>query len=368
MKATSYSLLDRYIRAFVASSDNDASGTWGLLLVRGPAGTGKSVAIRQAVGADAHILTGGNLTPLGLWIAVADDPYGLFVLDDPDEMFRDVSLVRLLKAMTDTLHPKHLTWPTATKQLGGKGQPPRKFDADPKFIIVLNDRRQENANNIALETRGVVIEFVPTNEAIHERAAGWFTDGEIYEFVGRHLPLIPVLHQRFYVTAQKLKSLGIDWREYLLHEWHSDESVATILRLLEDDNLKQEERAQRYAELTGRSVRDFYNRLKSLRCAAGRKGLQFCSKQQVAQPGHTAKLQVPVKYLVVEPLAGAGTEPIRQRSPVIVNPQIESTTPELADTETCPAAGAQTAQTALESTGPVTNHGADANYATAAND
>jgi len=166
--------------------------------------------------------------------------------------------------------------------------------------------------------------------------APWVTDGEIYEFIGRHLPMIPVLHQRFYGTAQKLKSRGIDWREYLLHEWHSDESVATILRLLEDDNLKQEERAQRYAELTGRSVRHFYNQLKSLRCAAGRKGVQFCSKQQVAQPGHTAKLQVPVKCRVVEP--------IRQRaekSPVIDNPQTESTKPELADTETYPAAGAQ---------------------------
>ena len=97
-----YQELNSFTQAF-------AAGHLRFLMVVGPAGTGKSRAMRSAVAGRAAWVD-GNATAFGVYCAAfmhQDEP---IVLDDVDALYRDANGIRLLKQLCQSEPSRLLGW------------------------------------------------------------------------------------------------------------------------------------------------------------------------------------------------------------------------------------------------------------------
>ncbi|MCG3147976.1 MAG: hypothetical protein PCFJNLEI_01417 [Verrucomicrobiae bacterium] len=250
---------------------------------------------------------GGGSVELALaargWRVLSYDAFGLVVdfwqqsiiLDDVD-LHKDPVGVGLLQALTDSRSPRLISWDTAAPQLKTEDGPeiPTSFLTTSQILIISNHWARLGQKLAALADRGMVLQFDPTNEEIHLRAASWFTDAEIYEYIGRHLPLIGSHSLRVYGAAAELKRAGQDWRECLRRNWKLDPQESRVLQLLEQ-SLSQAERARRFVASGAGVERTYYNVYARIisRCP---NPLQFCSavESYVVQAGQKVPVTMEV--------------------------------------------------------------------------
>lgn len=208
VKVTSYEKLERLVRAF-------ADVKLGLLIVVGNPGIQKSRLLKKYVCGNGCFIE-GHATAFQIYIELFLNRDKLTVLDDIDNLVGgDKSAVRLLKCLTNTSESKDVSWNTDSatlKQL----DIPTKFTTKSKVAIVCNTWSTLNNNILAIEDRGHVIHFAPTPLAIHARTAEWFTDAEVFHFIGQRLHRLgDALSMRLYYRSLELKSAGLEWKEFI---------------------------------------------------------------------------------------------------------------------------------------------------------
>ena len=140
---------------------------------------------------------------------------------------------------------------------------PASFETTSPVILVANEWRTVNANVRALEDRAIIVRFTPDNAAVHQQVSEWCEDDVVYEFVGRHLRIVPHVSMRWYAKAQRLRRAGFaDWQSSVLQMMCGDHSLATVVAVMADSGFKSEhERVAAFHAATGLS-RASYFRLK----------------------------------------------------------------------------------------------------------
>ena len=254
-----YGDLARYIRGF-------ADGHLNLLILVGRAGTAKSQTVRRAIGKSACWVE-GNATPFGIYQKLyqhLDEPV---VIDDVDSLYTDRAAVRLLKCVCQTDPIKHIAWTSAAAGLASAGIP-RQFETRSRVIIIANDWKTLDANIEAVQDRGHLLLFEPTNEELHRQVAQWFWDQDVYNWFADHLHLIPDLSMRHYVRASELKASGIDWVQVVLSDSVPAKALL-VAKLKADSSLgEQRERVKMFRELGGGGQTTWYKwgkRIQSLK-------------------------------------------------------------------------------------------------------
>ena len=181
------------------------------------------------------------------------------MIDDVDDALKDRVWINLLKNLCQTDDVKTVSWGTRASKLEECGVP-RRFQTRSRVAMLGNDVENVSKNLAAVLDRALVVTFMPSAAALHAEAARWFKDEEIYEFIGRHLPIITTPSFRDYDIAQRRKELGRDWQKTLLNRWVDDEKVALYIRVSSEHALcTSAQRETRFAELGGGS-RDTYMR------------------------------------------------------------------------------------------------------------
>lgn len=242
-----YDKFEKYITTF-------AHGHLNLLILISNAGTGKSYSVRKAIG-DQALWIEGSASAFGIYQALYKHLHVPVVIDDVDELFRDRSAIRLLKCLCQTDPVKRISW--HTNSTGNKSGIPEQFKTTSQTIIIANEWETLNHNVGAVQDRGHLIFFEPTNYSLHKKVAEWFWDQEIYDFVGRNLFLLPNLSMRNYVNAEELKSAGLDWMDVFYAECDCEKTLMTA-RILSDDSLTTDsERIKEFSNLGG-GVRSTY--------------------------------------------------------------------------------------------------------------
>lgn len=278
MKITTYNELIKVAHAF-------GDGRLPLLFLVGRPGTGKSRAVRDALPKARYLrgVVSAFALHRDLWRHL-DAPY---ILDDVDT-YRDRSILETLKALCEREKNKRVCWLTGRLESadGDKEHPPQEFTTNSRVVLISNDRAVLDTKIGAIEDRGLVVEFTPTPGEIHCRATGFCQDREVLEFIGQKLTLTGGrLTLRQYQKAQDLKQADLDWRGMLLDVWQLPAAQALVVSLLDEADLRMEERASRFAA-AGHSARNFYYIYERLREAGAvskpkrskTNGLQFCSK------------------------------------------------------------------------------------------
>lgn len=257
---TTYHELGRYLHKF-------AEGSLDLVLLLGEPGIGKTEAVKDALGIS------GDTTSSALYVEGHVQPFGLYqqlwryrdqpvVLDDLDRLYANPECVRILKPLCNTRRRRRISW--LSNAVMSVPNLPTEFTTDSNVILIANEWRSINSNVRALEDRTIILWFHPSPPEIHRKTADWFSDREVYQFVGSYLPHIPQLSMRFYDKARRLREAGFeDWRKSLLQMMLPDRRVAAVAGLQLDPRWKTEDqRADQFVAETGLS-RSTYFRMKN---------------------------------------------------------------------------------------------------------
>lgn len=207
LSITTYAELQRYGEAF-------AAGHFNMLIVTGGPGLGKSRLLKELVGSRACWID-GHTTAFGMFVRLYEHRNRPLVIDDVDALHNNRDAVRLLKSLCQTDQEKTISWNSRTRQLEELGVPPQ-FTTTSTTAIVANDWQRLNLDVEALEDRGHVVHFRPSAAEVHRQAAEWFTDQEVFDFIGGRLSCFPQPSFRHYVTALELKRAGLDWKQATL--------------------------------------------------------------------------------------------------------------------------------------------------------
>lgn len=250
-----YQELHRFVQAF-------ADGHLNLLVVLGLPGLAKSQTVRRVV-PDACWIE-GNATAFGVYAAAWHHRDRMMVLDDVDSLYAERNAVRLLKCLCQSDPVKRVSWQSASTALDKQGVP-RSFETSSRVIIIANEWKTLDRNVAAVQDRGHVIRFEPTATEIHREVGDWFEDNEIYDWFGRHLPLVVSPSMRQYVRAAELKAAGLDWRQMVLQE-ALPEKTSLVAELRADDRLQSEaERVQEFIRRGGGCRATYFNHARRLR-------------------------------------------------------------------------------------------------------
>ena len=115
-----------------------------------------------------------------------------------------------------------------------------------------------------MEDRAIILHFSPSNEEVHQKVGEWFNDSDVYEFLGKLMPMIPAVSMRHYCKGSQLRRAGLaDWRTSLLQMVVPDGRAACVLAVQNDPALCSEgERVAKFTAITGAS-RATYFRVKA---------------------------------------------------------------------------------------------------------
>jgi len=249
-----YRELELFARAF-------AEGHLNLLMLCGHPGLGKSQCFRRALTSKVCWID-GNASALGIYVLAHQHRNQPMVLDDVDGLYRDRQGIRLLKALCQTDKVKTVSWQTATATRLGI---PRQFSTTSRVAIIANQWTSLNADVAALEDRGHCLYFAPSAAEVHRRAAEWFWDQEVFDFVAAHLPWTNHHSLRTYVLAWELKTAGLDWRQAVLSRCLTGTLLA-VAKLKSDPSFASEEERARAFVAAGLGCRaTYFNYAKKLK-------------------------------------------------------------------------------------------------------
>jgi hypothetical protein len=243
-----YSELARFAQAFSA-------GHLRFVIVLGAGGLGKSRCLRDALGEDAHWIE-GNATAFGLFLDAYENRDRPIVLDDVDGILRQPNGVRLLKSLCQTEPVKTLSWTSSTQILEQRGIPNRFATSSPVALIA-NSWGPDNPNIAALEDRGHVVVFAPDALEIHQNAATWFHDQQVFDFVAEQLHMLDHHSLRLYVLAAEEKQAGLDWRRFILGRGLADGELEVARLRANPDFSSENARAQAFID-AGHGCRSTY--------------------------------------------------------------------------------------------------------------
>jgi len=252
---TTYEEFEAIVEAFSAGHIN-------LLLIIGSHGLGKSRTIRDTLGEDCGWIQ-GNASAFGIYLKLWEFRDRQIVINDVDRLHSERN-IRLLKAVCDTEPTKTLAWPTTARELVRRGIPD-EFSTTSRVAIISNDWRTLNQNVAAVEDRGIKVVFAPTAAEVHRKTGEWFTDKEVYDWVGDRLHLVATPSMRTYVTASQLKHSGLDWKKMVpLAPENTRKRI--VAELLADPTFEtQEARAKEFTTRGGGCRATFFNHARKLR-------------------------------------------------------------------------------------------------------
>lgn len=263
LRCRSYDELRSYTFAF-------ARGELGHIAVLGPPGVGKSECVRRAMAAslsDGEWSTlRGHATPLALFEYLFENANRPIVIDDVDELLGEAASTAMLKSALESGSARRISW--RARGLVARGdEPPEEFEFSGRCAIIANASRIRSADIEAIYDRCVCIYFEPTASDVHREiaAGGWFTDEEVFSYLGQNLHLVRRPSLRFYLQVQQLRRAGLVWRDMasrMLQEQNSAELIVVqqLINNVAFDQFPQPaaERAEAFRRRTGKSRASYF--------------------------------------------------------------------------------------------------------------
>lgn len=279
-----YAELQQYVRAF-------AEGHLNLLMIFGHPGVGKTRHVREVLGGKVCWI-GGQATPFGIYLEAYEHLHQPIVFDDVDGLHTDRTAVRLLKALCQNERRKALCWLSEASALDSRGVP-RRFTTTSRVVMIGNQWQTLNADVAALEDRGHLLLFEPNAMEIHQQAARWFWDQEVFDMIVDHLHLIERHSLRTYVHTWELKQAGLDWRRGVLSRCLSGIALE-VMKLRADPAYTSEAERVRAFVRSGAGCRaTYFNHAKKLQA------VQRPAKVLLAHTAPPAELVLDANYLDV---------------------------------------------------------------------
>jgi len=182
-------------------------------VIKSRGGLGKTFLVENSL--TDNITFKGHSTPLSIYIRLSKNPTKKVVFDDVDSLLSNKTNVALLKQICETNQIKTIRYDTTVKT---SNEFPEEFKSQNKVIMLCNDIKRMGHNMKALLTRGIYVDFKPSNEEVLAVLREFAKDKEILSYLNTHHLELNDLNFRLYKKALELKNSGLDWEEYLESE------------------------------------------------------------------------------------------------------------------------------------------------------
>lgn len=240
-------------------------GAYNCLIFIGPPGRLKSSIITAETKGNAHLIS-GNATACEVFCEAQVHKDELLIIDDADGLYADLRGQRLLNALTNPVNPKTVPWHSNEPEKRGLE---KTFQTTSKVCIIDNAWGGTASEKIeALEDRSRLFVFDPSPDEVHAQMffQEWFTDDEVFRFIGDFLGFFSDLSVRIYVKAVEAKEAGEDWRAYILNRCVNATDLVLLLLEYEPAWKDQpiEDKATEFARRTKRCRATYFNRKKKM--------------------------------------------------------------------------------------------------------
>ena len=249
---TTYAALDTKLGVFVRGNHMRA------VTIISRAGLQKSTLVAKVMH-DAAVLQ-GRVTAYGLYKFCYTNRDRDIILDDCDQLDSKPEAIAILKALTDSRKRRStVCWNSATPEIRS-GELPDRFSTTSRLVILANQWDAIGSDVQAVVDRcNYFIHFQPSTLEVHRRVAEFFTDQEVFDFIGEHLSYACNLSMRDYVKAPAAKLDGDpDWASDLVARWLDSEDKRIVAQLLSDASLSTEAMIAEYKKQTGKSRSQLY--------------------------------------------------------------------------------------------------------------
>jgi len=231
---------------FESYLEDFSRGIYPFLWIVGRPGLSKSESIKRATRtATVYYRKGGQLTPLQFYKDLYEHRGQPVVLDDAEHLLENKIGAKLVSALGETTPEKRLDYGSTAR---GLGNVPQTFFTNSPICILAN----RNTNEVALQSRAILLHFDPPNAEIHKAASRWFSDQEIHDWFGQHVSRLEPIDCRWYGHAERDKTATRNWRQLIL-DTHGIDRISTVIQDLETDPAypTREDKARRFVELMG---------------------------------------------------------------------------------------------------------------------
>jgi hypothetical protein len=242
-----------------------------LLFLVGDPGCSKSWMIRSRLLPAQHVyIRVGRLTAFQLYKLLYRHRHKTIILDDVEDALKRDDTRKLLMMLCETDDDDRLVGWLGTESLlvTRKGKKtvriPQEFTTSSRVCVVSNNWDILSGKFGPLLDRGVVVFCDHPNQEIHRHVGTWFTDEEIYRFIGKHLGDIGLHSIRYYTGGADLKAQGLDWKAALLESWTNEQksrnaAEEAIKKVMADPTYKSDkERVAAFERECGLKRRMFY--------------------------------------------------------------------------------------------------------------
>lgn len=236
--------------AFFASHYN-------LLIIVGRPGLSKSFMFEERMDSGRAILLRGYSTPFKVYQMLWEHRHKSVVLDDAEPLWKNKLGRVMLRCLAEHKAKKLVQWESANRQLQNLGIP-SSFYTMSKCAFICNKFVFGEAEEYgAIIDRGHLVYFDPLPIEIHQEAAKWFWDQEIFDYVGERLDLVKDLSARTYTKAYERKEAGSGWKKWIDTVCCHDATMR-LVKDLESKNCKKMEKVKQFTKETGMSPATYY--------------------------------------------------------------------------------------------------------------
>lgn len=235
------------------------------MIIQSRGGLGKSRLAEDVLNEDV-LFFGGHVTPLKMYLTLYENPDKLVVFDDVDELLYNKKNVALLKQLCEVTNDKIIRYATTSTIKGNKKEGdkeiPSSFVSHNKVMILCNDFKRVGKNLRALQTRGIFINFDPSDTEILTVLETFAKDKEIFQYLETYSDQIQDLNFRTYIKCVELKRSKINWVNYLKSEFKINFELELALEIRD---LETRERNKIWVMETGKSIKTLQRRLKRIK-------------------------------------------------------------------------------------------------------
>lgn len=252
---TTYKEFEKYLRGF-------ARGDFPFLWIVGRPGICKSKSIQRALSEqNVCLIKAGQITPIVFHEECWLNQHKPIVLDDAENLADKEIGAKQISALGEHEGTKVMNYATAGTYLEKK-QIPNKYTTRSRLCVIANRWTPHGA----LQSRAMLVYFDPSPLEIHLQVGTFFTDQEVFDWIGSVLHLVKGLDVRMYNKACQMKLAKLEWKKWLLETYCHDATTHIVQEIEADTELRtRKDREKRFSEQTKQSRATYHRIVKRLR-------------------------------------------------------------------------------------------------------
>ena len=265
-----YAALDHLAREYF-------KGNLNLLVLVGNPGLSKSFSFKTLAAKHPRIshYIEGKIRPFPTYCELYEHRNKLIICDDAEALWAERDGRYLLRQLTDTGLEKVVKWHTFNPLMKAKKIPSEFVTASSACIIANRFNFGGYAETDAILDRGCLFHFCPSHLEIHLKAAEFFWDATVFDYIARRLNFLGKLSLRTYGTASQLRAAKQDWKGFI--ESHGLDAAALFVRELHHSDREVAEQVREFERQQYGCRATFFN-IRSRLDTAGTVGLAGSSE------------------------------------------------------------------------------------------